>query len=190
VNATRILEGHGYLVPGLLTREECAGWRAEGERRGLEEGAPITTGRGFEKRPDIRNNARAMWDDPDAAASLWAKLSPHLPETFHTIRLPDEWRSVGLNERLRLYRYRPGQAFRWHADGPFVRGAEERSLYTLLVFLDAPERGGQTEFHGAPPIIPKPGLALLFWHPLLHQGAEVEAGEKHVLRTDVMFRRT
>jgi hypothetical protein len=48
--------------------------------------------------------------------------------------------------------------------------------------------GGETEFE-AQSIVPKTGHALLFEHRLRHQGAEVTAGTKYVLRSDVMFRR-
>ena len=189
MRAEPILDGHGYLVRGLLNEAECQRWVRAAEGRGFEQGAPITTAAGFVKRPDVRNNERAMWDDVEAAAQLWSVLRPALPEAFHSLPMHGRtWRSVGLNERLRLYRYGPGQHFRWHADGTFRRSAEEMSLYTLLVYLSSVDAGGETQFHGAPNVVPEAGLALVFWHPLLHQGAEVQAGTKLVLRSDVMFR--
>merc|ERR1712050_186026 len=37
---------------------------------------------------------------------------------------------------------------------------------------------------------PEPGLCLLFFQPgLLHEGEDLREGVKHILRTDVMFRR-
>ena len=36
---------------------------------------------------------------------------------------------------------------------------------------------------------PSPGLALVFNHDVLHEGAEVVSGFKHILRTEVMFKR-
>jgi hypothetical protein len=39
-------------------------------------------------------------------------------------------------------------------------------------------------------VVPKKGTALFFHHPILHEGATIERGVKHVLRTDVMYRRT
>lgn len=97
---------------------------------------------------------------------------------------------MGLNERLRVYRYQPGQAFRWHYDGAFRRSAEEVSMLTVLIYLSHVERGGSTVFQPWTKDIvrPEPGLALLFEHQVLHQGNEVLEGTKYVLRSDVMFR--
>jgi hypothetical protein len=36
---------------------------------------------------------------------------------------------------------------------------------------------------------PATGLALVFMHRQLHEGAEVVRGRKYVLRTDVMYQR-
>jgi hypothetical protein len=55
-------------------------------------------------------------------------------------------RAVGLNERLRFYRYGPGQR-----------------------------------------VAPQADLALVFAHYLLHEGVVVSAGQKYVLRSDVMY---
>ena len=38
-------------------------------------------------------------------------------------------------------------------------------------------------------VVPRRGMVLLFQHRLRHQGAPVLRGTKHVLRTDVMYRR-
>ena len=171
-------------VPDLLTPAECAAEIAFAEAQGFES-APITTAYGPRHRPDVRNNTRAMVDAPERAAALYARLAPHLPP-----RLGD-WRLVGLNERLRYYRYDPGQRFNWHMDGAFVRGPDERSLLTVMVYLNEGFDGGQTLFHDVAQraIQPRTGLALLFSHPLEHCGDTVTAGHKLVLRTDAMYRR-
>jgi hypothetical protein len=38
-------------------------------------------------------------------------------------------------------------------------------------------------------VAPVPGRVLLFEHRLLHEGEEVSAGVKYVVRSDIMFRR-
>jgi hypothetical protein len=38
-------------------------------------------------------------------------------------------------------------------------------------------------------VVPVPGRVLLFEHRLLHEGEEVSAGVKYVVRSDIMFRR-
>ena len=95
---------------------------------------------------------------------------------------------AGLNERLRVYRYGAGQYFRKHRDGCFQRSLEERSFLTLMLYLNDDFVGGETVFEGAV-VRPRTGSALWFFHPLLHEGREVRAGQKYALRTDVMYRR-
>jgi hypothetical protein len=47
-------------------------------------------------------------------------------------------------------------------------------------------RGGETRFENVS-VAPAPGLALVFDHYLMHEGAPVIEGQKYVLRTDVMY---
>jgi prolyl 4-hydroxylase len=146
--------------------------------------APITTARGFEMRPDIRNNERVMFDDPDLAAELFADMAAHLPPQW------EAWRLVGLNERFRGYLYRPGMYFAPHGDGAFVRHDFERSLFTVMLYLNDDFEGGETRFY-RPDAVARPvaGDVLCFWHPLPHEGRVVTRGVKYVLRTDAMYRR-
>jgi prolyl 4-hydroxylase len=70
-----------------------------------------------------------------------------------------------------------------------VRGPRERSLLTLMVYLNEGFEGGATAFHDfGVAVRPRTGMALLFQHRLLHEGCEVSAGVKYVLRSDVMYR--
>mmetsp|Transcript_5871 Transcript_5871/g.13905 ORF Transcript_5871/g.13905 Transcript_5871/m.13905 type:complete len:418 (+) Transcript_5871:30-1283(+) len=118
------------------------------------------------------------------------------------------WDAVGLNECLRFCHYSPGGFFRAHCDGSFRRSSEELSLFTCMFYLNGGLAGGTTRFvlngercwdEGLRPampnevlasVAPSAGLCLLFFQPgLLHEGEELLAGDKYILRTDVMFRR-
>jgi len=169
-------------VDELLSREECNGWIELVEGIGFES-APISTAFGFVHAPEVRNNTRVMLDDVERAASLWERVREHVPEKR------EGRRAVGLNERFRFYRYEPGQYFRWHYDGAFERSPRERSLITLMIYLNDRMTGGATEFDDFGPVVPATGKALLFQHAIRHQGSPVESGRKYVLRTDVMYRR-
>ncbi len=171
-------------VSGFLTDAECAAWVAEGDATGWST-APITTVAGPLLNPNVRNNARAMIEDPGHAATLFERIRPWLPATDAE---REGWTPVGCNERFRLYRYDPGQAFDWHYDGHFARGSGERSFLTFMIYLSEGFEGGATEFADAGAVIPTRGTALLFVHPILHRGAPVTAGRKYALRTDVMYR--
>ena len=63
-------------------------------------------GRGFVMMPELRNNTRVILDDVPCAAALWERLAPAIPA-----RIGGASVAVGLNERLRFYRYGPGEFF-------------------------------------------------------------------------------
>lgn len=168
-------------VDAVLSPAECADLIERIERLGPEL-APITTPRGPVLRPDIRNNDRVIFDDPELAAELFARLAGAIPP-----RLCDR-RACGANERFRCYRYSPGQRFSPHYDGAFYRDHRARSLLTLMIYLNEGFAGGDTAFlDWDVRIAPRTGAALLFQHQLLHEGAELVAGTKYVLRSDVMY---
>ena len=174
------------LVAGFLSRAECRELIARAEGRGFRSPEP-------EYPPSYRNNDRQVLDDPALAARLLERLRPHLPERIH--EAGRDWRLCGLNERLRLCRYRPGQRFGIHRDGVHYREGGRQSRLTFVVYLnDAGEfAGGSTRFfpaRGAPPeasVPPVAGTLILFTHDLWHDGEEVSAGVKYVLRSDVLY---
>jgi hypothetical protein len=175
----------GWTVPQFLDAAECSALIARIERAGCMP-APITTHTGFVMRPEIRNNDRAIIEDPDLSARLFERLRPHVPGVMCGGMI-----ACGANERFRCYRYRPGQRFAPHYDGAFVRSPSEESLLTFMVYLNDDFVGGCTRFldlEGGT-IEPSAGMALLFQHALLHEGCAVESGVKYVLRSDVMYRR-
>jgi predicted 2-oxoglutarate/Fe(II)-dependent dioxygenase YbiX len=171
-------------VPDVLSAAECASLIAFAEQKGFD-AAPVTTARGFVMMPELRNNTRVIVDDVARANDLWARLEHALPRTRGAFG--GAARAVGLNERFRFYRYDVGQCFRWHRDGAFERSPRERSQLTLMVYLNDDFEGGATEFDEGIVVRPRRGSALIFAHPVRHQGAPVTRGRKYVLRTDVMY---
>ena len=169
-----------FTVSDFLTAQECDSHILRAEAIGFEE-ATVTTQLGPRMRKDIRNNTRVILDDETLASELWTRIADYVP-------LPGQsWRACGLNERLRYYRYDIGQRFQWHVDGSFERGPSEQSFVTFMVYLNDGFEGGETSFVDLE-IVPKKGLALLFFHDLRHKGQPVLRGRKYVLRTDVMYR--
>jgi len=177
-----------FTVGSLLSPAECQAMIELAESRGFED-APINTAFGPLRRPEVRNNRRVILDDVDRAKDLWQRVREYAP----TRR--GDWVAIGANERLRFYRYDPGQQFEWHHDGCFERPNGERSLLTYMIYLNNGFEGGETRFSeiqstampgGA--VVPQTGLALVFAHQLRHKGDTVISGRKYVLRTDIMFR--
>lgn len=170
-------------VGSVLSADECAGLIDRIEMMEPEP-APVSTHRGAVMMPRLRNNDRVMFDDPLLAALLLHRLRAQLPP-----RLETDWVLSGANERLRCYRYRPGQHFGPHFDGCFERSPTERSFLTFLVYLNTCEVGGATRFNDLElEVQPSTGAGLLFNHHLLHEGAPVLKGVKYVVRTDLLYR--
>jgi hypothetical protein len=174
-----------FVIRGFLTPEECETHIARSEAAGYGD-APITTSSGFAMRKDIRDNARVMVDDVDLAATLFERARPLLPPRAERRYL------LGLNERFRYYRYDVGQTFRPHYDGSFERSTFEASYLTFMVYLNDDFTGGATAFYENDKtprvrVAPEQGMALVFEHRQLHEGAPVESGRKYVLRSDVMY---
>jgi len=171
-----------FTVDDVLSAAECAQIIEHIEALGPTV-APITTSRGFEMRPDVRNNTRVIFDDAGLARTLYERVAAHLPQTLCALT------PVGANERFRCYRYENEQRFAPHYDGAFARDERERSLLTFMVYLNEGFGGGATTFHDFDvSVVPKTGRALLFQHFLLHEGCSVTSGVKYALRSDVMYR--
>src|SRR5262249_52766950 len=82
-----------------------------------------------------------------------------------------------------------------HGDGNFVRSEDERSFYTVNIYLNS-THGGPTRFlqrggNGVSlhEVQPKPGLALIFRHPIYHDGAPLKSGLKYIVRSDIVYKR-
>lgn len=184
----------GILIEDAVDEARCVELLAGLERRGLERRGFAPVGEQYPR--DYRNNDRLVFDDVDLAASLFEELRDELPAELVVDGL--RWTLCGLNSRFRACRYRDGQAFCIHRDGPHVPSDDLRSHLTVQLYLDdAPEcEGGRTRFYADPcgtrqwaAIAPKRGAAIVFDHRVWHDGEAVTAGIKHVLRTDVMYRR-
>ena len=175
-----------FVIRACLGAEECQAFVARSERDGYDD-ATISTARGVILAKAIRDNARLMIDDAELALGLWERMTGLFPATVGRST------AVGFNERFRFYRYDVGQKFAPHYDGHFQRDDGDRSELTVLFYLNDDFSGGETKFYTDDralryTIRPERGMALVFAHLQLHEGAPVTSGRKYVLRTDVMYR--
>jgi prolyl 4-hydroxylase len=133
--------------------------------------------------PLYRDQDRVIVDDRDAAVDLYVRLQPHLPTSMGDMRL------VGLNERLRMYRYSPGQRFHPHMDHWYQPSPTRVTLHTVLVYFNDNFRGGETRFLEQIDrvITPRRGLVAIFQHKIRHEGCLVHQGTKFAMRTDTVF---
>ncbi len=187
----------------FLPASHFIGWRLDhvATPARCEELIQMLSTRGFEQTGarypgDYRNNDRIAFDDPDLAASLYSQLRDRLPTSLAIDG--ETWTLADLNPRFRACRYAGGQSFCIHRDGAYAPDVNLHSHLTLQLYLDdVPTRvGGNTRFYADPrgetawaSVAPSTGTAILFDHRVWHDGEAVTAGIKHVLRTDVMYRR-
>jgi predicted 2-oxoglutarate/Fe(II)-dependent dioxygenase YbiX len=184
--------GYCVVVHDFLSRDECKRLIALSEASGF--------GRAdSDYPPSYRNNDRLVLDDLDLAQSLFARLRSHAPAQLSDGT--ESWCLEDLNPRLRFCRYAAEQAFGIHQDGVHHRSPDCRSMLTFMIYLtDASEfEGGDTLFFSAGPgaaqptvtarVRPRAGSLIMFDHALWHAGDVVTRGTKHVLRSDLMYRR-
>ena len=176
------------VIHGFLSGEECAALIQRSESLRYEPGTVADV-----VIEEVRNNERVIVDDVSLATDFFRRAEPSLPAVI------DGHGLVGFNERWRFYRYGPGQTFKPHRDGSFMRiKSWEESQMTFMIYLNDGMVGGETRFFSDMEqafrqrpylsVQPKRGMALAFIHSIWHEGAMVQSGLKYVLRTDVMYK--
>ena len=163
-----------WSVGDVYTEAECRGFIDL-----IERASPALA----TNNPLYRDQDRVIRDDAEAAGELFRRLRPHLPERIGSLRL------VGLNERLRMYRYRAGQRFEPHMDHWYRPRENQVTLHTVLVYFNDDFEGGETRFREQleQTIIPRRGLAAIFQHKVRHEGCPVRRGVKYAMRSDVIY---
>jgi hypothetical protein len=170
-----------FVIENFLSEAECKELIALSETQPYEAAKVNLNGRQT-LVTGVRNNQRLMVENHEWARFFFEKARYCLPQVIGHSAL------LGFNELFRFYKYTPGQQFRRHRDGSFVRNEKEASYYTFMVYLNDDFTGGETGFDEYISIQPQTGNALVFLHPLHHEGKPVLEGTKYVLRTDVMYR--
>ncbi|KAK0628707.1 hypothetical protein B0T17DRAFT_588751 [Bombardia bombarda] len=162
----------------------------------------------------VRVNDRFQIDDYRFAHRLWTETG--LKDAVLDPEVAHLWGGevIGLNSNIRVYRYSKGQYFDAHYDDSnnvTVRtddGQQQpplpgKTTWTLLLYLTSSAEGcvgGETVFYPHDkrsareeiPVSIETGMLLLHKHGhdcMLHEGREVTAGEKWVLRTDLCVKR-
>lgn len=175
-----------FTVPGFLTAQQCRALIAAID----SEIAPSTLfgdGAGRTGAADLRTSSTHYFRDNPAGVRLGQRIDALLGlDRAHA-------------EPMQGQRYRVGEQYRHHSDHfrperdhwrrERLRGGQR--TWTAMVYLNAVEAGGATDFPRLSlSIVPEPGL-LVVWNnmdrrgrpspALLHAGLPVEAGEKYVI---------
>jgi Rps23 Pro-64 3,4-dihydroxylase Tpa1-like proline 4-hydroxylase len=141
---------------------------------------------------NYRNNKRWLNFDKKLAETFFEKIKSYIPIEFEGNKVSC------LNERLSFLKYSPGEYFRAHQDGYYIRPDDsEISYITVQIYLNdlKEEDGGETTFiedkyngiYKNYSVIPKVGRVLLFEHDIEHEGSILKHGLKYCIRTDVMY---
>jgi hypothetical protein len=191
------------VIDNVFTEEECQQLIARSECHGYDQ-ALVNIGGGRQlKMTDIRNNDRAIIDDPTLAEQIWQRVVKACESLSNTEKIKlnlhelfefqEGWEAVGVNERLRFLKYAPGTYFRPHFDGSYTRPHNgDTSFATIQLYLNECS-GGETRFVSVEnesigcKVVPKTGSILLFQHNLYHEGCPVKEGLKYVIRSDIMY---
>ncbi|GMH48827.1 hypothetical protein TrLO_g14400 [Triparma laevis f. longispina] len=147
----------------------------------------------------FRHNDRIQFDSLEIANLISSRIKAHpcYSDVLENIHVTD----IDVNPNIRLYRYLPSMRFGPHYDESNVTSNGKTTRWTILIYLNSVEGGGETNFwldHDASNhdqanflrVPPVEGTMLLHLHGddcLLHEGAEVTAGIKYLFRTDLCF---
>lgn len=184
-----------FVVPGLFSAGECAVLLHDDIRRSFQ--------RANANYPVYyRNNDRLVVDDEQLSARLFDKVQAYLPATINTESAIEaengNWSLAALNTRLRFCKYSSQQYFHRHLDGIYYKSDTEQSKLTFMIYLNSATdfEGGRTLFYqtreSTEPwavYIPQQGDLIVFDHNVWHEGELLHAGEKFVLRSDIIYQR-
>ncbi|KAL9652677.1 hypothetical protein ABK040_003979 [Willaertia magna] len=200
-----------FTISHLLSEDECDGlvdFLNKFEFKSLTDEYP----------KEYRNSERLLVISKTFSNLIWKRLKGYLKkEDLQNVRPygfdnNGKWKAIGINECLRFSKYNEKSFFKAHMDGQFIRNDNEKSIYSVLIYLNERYYGGRTtllkkvkeerlvnnnnnngdlvmSFKKLGKIDPKKGCAAVFNQDLYHEGGKVRYGYKYILRTDIMFKR-
>lgn len=181
------IDGFVRVVDNCLSQEECEKIIRIAEEKGFVPASLYTDKDGVEYFSDTRKSHRCILDSEEFAARLWKRVQS---------LIPDKWirgeTVVGINPRLRILRYDPGDEFKPHSDGSYTDQQGNTSKITILIYLNEGYENGYTAFLSNDSstwisILPKPGRIAMQDQTLLHCVPPLTRGRKYAIRTEVMY---
>ena len=154
------------IIDNFLDTNKCQELINLSEKIGYEE-ADISYSTGAKMIKEYRDNSRCLFKDEGLRLELEIALSRagcinnsanYIKEGGILVKLP----FLKLSSNLRFYKYVEGQKFKKHRDGNNLEDGG-LSLYTVLIYLNSPEEGGETAIY------------------------DYKLADKYVLRTDFIY---
>ena len=216
-----------FSVSNILSREQCNNIIEKCNEKGWNKSSPSGGGHGRTGTEDPRTNSFSVFFDDKLATTLWNQISPSLEKDlsflgenvyFNSIEKGKEWKPSFIFNKMRVYKYNPGEAFPEHIDYKVKRNIikegknfVQQSFLTLLIYLNDDFEGGETGYwpdHNGIHcrflrnvekqscrkdhqvlIQPTTGLAVVQDQNILHEGLPTTKGIKYLLRTDIIHER-
>ena len=181
------IDGFLRLIENVLSDEECRRIIDLAEEKKFVAASLYTDKEGTEYFSETRKSSRCIIDSAGFAEQLWIRLKQFVPSTWKNGEV-----AVGINHRLRILRYDPGDEFKPHSDGSYTDQKGNTSKITILIYLNSGYDGGHTAFLSNDAdtwisIFPRTGLVAMQDQTLLHCVPPLVKGRKYVLRTEVMY---
>ena len=114
-----------YTISDVLSKNECQSIIDKANAKGWNDSSPSGGGHGRTGREDPRTNSFCVFNDEDLAFKLWNKVKNTLPEDlsflgsniyFNSQEKGKEWKPSFIYEKMRIYKYQPGEVFPEHID--------------------------------------------------------------------------
>lgn len=215
-----VAKGEAWHVNNLLLSEERKellkeandhGWKPvgiDGYMSNYKEGEKIGSYRASSFSPEL---AQLIWKRLSASIAQLRIMKEDTPTDWKGSHI---WRAIGVSPLFRFIKYNEGGLLVPHYDGPFTYPDGNKTLMSLVIYLNTENvTGGLTRFLKDPQIDapldqkdyadwkryaredeilfevnPEPGAAIVFDHRILHDSLQIEGkGEKVIIRTDIVF---
>lgn len=222
---TVVAEDEIYYFDGVLSESECAM---------LTSAVDACPALSFWSAKGRNHEATRKYRNVDTVEVHYQRLSSALSDRLNAvlevssivlntddgIDLAGEWRYSGVNHDCLFSRYPSGGSFAPHTDGSAVHGFDDRSFFSVILFLNTLPKtsGGGTRFYkntqalhaltlSSPDeidsvltsdaslieheVFPVAGRLLIFRQHLVHEGVPPhKPHRKYIMRSDLMFTRT
>lgn len=158
-----------------------------------------------------------IWERVQIAGLLCAEINISEGEDDKPLGSQGRWNASCLNKDILFVKYPCGGSFAPHTDGNVIHSFNDRSFYSVIIFLNDISSGGGTRFYNEGAleklklvdsndsghlhwtseddfilceVAAKAGRMLVFEQNLVHEGIEViHPNVKYIIRSDVMFTR-
>lgn len=194
-----------FCLRQFFTKEECQYYVQQSEKIGyqsLQHEYPL----------EYRNSERCLVRSKQVSDAIWKRLALLCEKEFANVKPfgignDGRWLPTSLNEVIKFTKYTPGGRFLPHIDNSIAKSNNEKSIFTIIIYLNQDFEGGETRFFERKldtelpftasidtvtvleSFAPEAGTCLVFNHDVLHDGAELLSGTKYIIRAEIIFQR-